>query len=1021
MTSLSNRFYITGGALGIDARSYIERSTDQTLLRALLQGEYCYVLTPRQMGKTSLLFRIEQHLKARGYLTSVVDLTGIGTEVSQDEWYLSIVDVICNDLEIEGVHQWWQALQNVSSVRRFDKFIEEFLLTLDQPTTIFIDEIDTTLSLPFSDDFFASLRLFYQKRSRNPKYERLRFVLLGVATPSELIKDETKTPFNVGERFELNDLTFEEAAVLREGLEGVPFEQQYAIIEHVYAWTDGHPYLTQKLCSLIAESDLSSWDQNRIDNLVVNIFTVEPDAHETNLQFMQSKIRNYHWYRRYLLLRLYKRVYAGEIVQIDNQSYLQSQLRLIGLLKPQRGKLTVRNKIYQTVFDQNWISENTPRVIPYTFFASIGFVLLLLVGLIGTNIYNRGRTNQVLINEYMTILKTAEEPSLEAPTLSRLFTVPDTEAASKGREWFSELSRDEQLLVIQSAKPEIIVPIVHGIAPMLLDTPSNNELLKVLVQKVPGGSATELKLELDDWVNARNVQELRSRRAFLETERLRNSPNPAIHFDYAMVLIGLGEYQLAAETMEELLGLTLYTKRTLQEEVDLHRMWLIEIGRVLSSNVVMVEVVADSSTKFARLTPLLLPEQLAQIDELAEDMMVATNEQSVESPTSSAQPTNVAYPVVTLPLIQEPYPSVIETPESVLASVSYPGDIVYRNEWCTHPACNYTSVKHYPVSHIVIHHSVSNNSNTNWEANVRAIWTYHTFQKDWGDLGYNYAIDPNGMIYEGHAGGDGVIGRHSAGLDAGSVGIAMLGTFSNELPSDAALESLIDLVAWITLENDLDLYESTQPPLRIPSHGVPHFAGHSDIYGTTVCPGGALHNHLPEIRDAVYQRLNKENPYRYVSVFEEHVILSDANWFNGPKNCGFNSGSLYTFTTTNPELSINSAEWLLNIEQAGQYEVGVFIPFCNTGEQDTAEAHYEIKHVRGTEVIIVDQSANLGMWVTLGTFDFAVGQGSVLLKDLVSDSDDNVITFDTVRYRLVAENSEVAFQSNDLLEFATSR
>jgi AAA-like domain len=65
---------------------------------------------------------------------------------------------------------------------------------------LFIDEIDSVRSLPFStDEFFAAIREFYNRRSEEPQLERLTFCLLGVATPSDVIRDTRTTPFNIGQ------------------------------------------------------------------------------------------------------------------------------------------------------------------------------------------------------------------------------------------------------------------------------------------------------------------------------------------------------------------------------------------------------------------------------------------------------------------------------------------------------------------------------------------------------------------------------------------------------------------------------------------------------------------------------------------------------------------------------------------------------------------------------------------------------------------------------------------------------
>src|SRR4029434_3634128 len=83
---------------------------------------------------------------------------------------------------------------------------------------IFVDEIDTVRSLPFStDEFFAGIREFYNRRTEDEELERLTFCLLGVALPSDLIRDTRTTPFNIGRRIELHDFTEAEAAPLAQG------------------------------------------------------------------------------------------------------------------------------------------------------------------------------------------------------------------------------------------------------------------------------------------------------------------------------------------------------------------------------------------------------------------------------------------------------------------------------------------------------------------------------------------------------------------------------------------------------------------------------------------------------------------------------------------------------------------------------------------------------------------------------------------------------------------------------------
>ena len=358
-------------------------------------------------------------------------------------------------------------------------------------------------------------------------------------------------------------------------------------------------------------------------------------------------------------------------------------------------------------------------------------------------------------------------------------------------------------------------------------------------------------------------------------------------------------------------------------------------------------------------------------------------------------------------------PTSAEMPREIGAPASpelYPKPpVVPRSSWCTHSDCNYTNGLFYePVTHLLVHHTVTSNGATNWAAIVRAIWSFHTYDRGWGDIGYNYLVDPNGVIYEGHLGGDDVIGTHAAGANAGSMGVALMGTFTRPdenppgiVPPAAMQNSLVDILAWKADQKGIDVYSASGMPNL--DWGLLNLAGHRDVYGTTTCPGEQAHDLIPSIRARVAQAINWQPTHTYIDELSPAFSKSNANWHVGPYQCGFDVHSWFTYSVTDPGQSTNWAEWRPTIESGGWYEVEVFAPYCNTGEPDTPEAHYEVHHANGVSEVVVNQRDNLGLWVSLGSFQFNTGtSGYIYLSDLTQNDSGSGVWFDAIRLNYIA-------------------
>ncbi len=317
-----------------NAPSYVEREADEDLYDALKAGDFCYVLNSRQMGKSSLLVQTMQRLQAEGITCTVIDLTQIGSHgVSADIWYADIISTLVSGFELAGtfnLRSWWDERNHISPVLRWNQFIEEVLLTkISQNIVIFIDEIDSVLSLNFpTDDFFASIRNCYEQRAYNPPYKHITFTLLGVASPSDLIQDKKRTPFNIGKGIELKGFQLHEAKSLAIGLAGKVKNPKEALKE-VLQWTDGQPFLTQRICKLIQADDQGlSVDELVKSRIIENWEAQDEQAH---LRTIRDRIwRNEQRVSR--LLGLYQQILQQDEIATDN-SVEQIDLRLTGLVQ----------------------------------------------------------------------------------------------------------------------------------------------------------------------------------------------------------------------------------------------------------------------------------------------------------------------------------------------------------------------------------------------------------------------------------------------------------------------------------------------------------------------------------------------------------------------------------------------------------------------------------------------------------------------------------------------------------------
>lgn len=327
-----------GGPLTFqDAASYIERQAEKELIRHIQSMDYILIIEPRQQGKTSLIMYAMRSPQLKNTKIIYIDTSDLDYS-TQDQWYKTLCSRILDRLKDIYINIDFSNIpQNSIEWRQFLFHLAQIAHKNHNNLIIALDEIGAR-QIPKATEFFMVIRDIYNSRQGEPEFFHLSFLLVGSFHPRDLITDDRVSPFNIARRVRLNDFSKEQIYHLAKKPNWSD-EKTNKIIERIYYWTSGQPYLTQKLCEhLNLNTTIENVDSN------VRSLQQQDDNHLPSILKSISNDNNV-------------RVYAKRILSGEKINYLpvankqQSQMELIGILKSDNaGNCTIRNRIYEQVF-----------------------------------------------------------------------------------------------------------------------------------------------------------------------------------------------------------------------------------------------------------------------------------------------------------------------------------------------------------------------------------------------------------------------------------------------------------------------------------------------------------------------------------------------------------------------------------------------------------------------------------------------------------------------------------------------
>jgi hypothetical protein len=332
-------------------RIIVQRAELDRILAHIHSGDLYVALSgPRQTGKTTLLYQLQTRLHGHGYGVVYIDLSGL-SDLNKAQFYQYMCTEISRGLTalIAAAGETALSPDAITDQTTFARYLV-WLAMHTPPARKLLIVLDEVGGVPTETaaTFFPSLRSFFHngRRPANEErqfYQKILFIFAGAMDIRQLMRGNNSPLRNICEHFSLADLSQEHVQSLASNLTGFAPRQVEALAQVVHRWCDGHPYLTQRLFTLIDASEAcrnGNLQQlpEAVEHLVAGHFLYGNDA---NLHHVLHYVRESETYRDQVFTIL---THEGErCATVDTEDLLS-----IGIIKRASNHcLIIRNDVYR--------------------------------------------------------------------------------------------------------------------------------------------------------------------------------------------------------------------------------------------------------------------------------------------------------------------------------------------------------------------------------------------------------------------------------------------------------------------------------------------------------------------------------------------------------------------------------------------------------------------------------------------------------------------------------------------------